>query len=581
MTIEEKIKEIHNGDEQQLDFIFSNSKRIIVEAAAGYGKTRTMISKIAYLLSTKKIPNPKIILVLTFSVNAAYKIKTEVKSELPSLIDINSKINVDDKVYVSNYHGVCRRILRRYGKKISTNLLKVDSLISFDDSSTTGFQSNKIKLDYNKIEFLNKYNEAVKVNNRKFVVENFVGYNKIIIEEILPQGFIPFNSLITLTVMLLKNFPTVQLMYQKIFPCIFIDEFQDTNLLSYGLIKQLVGEQTSVYLLGDSLQRIYGFIGAIPDILNVAKTDFNMEYITLENNYRFKDNPSMLLLDYNIRRNAESLLEPNITENAAIKLTLLDNQEHESNFVVAKAKQILDADTDTKVAILFRGRNNNTKRILSEFDNSELQYFYAIFSDEDPQYKLYHSQAANLLSEKLSKEYFSKRMCKRFAKSLRDKFKDDNPTFNSLNSLVDILIETLFTTFYNLDEEEKISLLKDTFDGMGLKQYIEYVPVPIILTTIHGAKGLEWGYVIMPDMEQNSLPNYYGGCKDCKFDSDCNFKFNEDNKYQLIDELSVFYVGFTRARKQVYFTASKLALGSKGNEREKNISCLLSLKGIK
>jgi len=81
----QKLRELHSGDEKQLEVI-SESKRLIVEAPAGCGKTKTMISKVAYLLATGKISHPKKILALTFSVNAAYKIKKELAEYLPSLV---------------------------------------------------------------------------------------------------------------------------------------------------------------------------------------------------------------------------------------------------------------------------------------------------------------------------------------------------------------------------------------------------------------------------------------------------------------------------------------------------------------
>lgn len=65
---------MHSDDNRQLEIIFDDNQRILVEAPAGCGKTTTMISKIAYILSTNGIPSTKI-LALTFSVNAAYKIK--------------------------------------------------------------------------------------------------------------------------------------------------------------------------------------------------------------------------------------------------------------------------------------------------------------------------------------------------------------------------------------------------------------------------------------------------------------------------------------------------------------------------
>ena len=67
IAIRDKITTHHGGDERQLEVIFSDSPRLIVEAPAGYGKTTTMISRIAYLFAIGGIPNPKRILGLTFS----------------------------------------------------------------------------------------------------------------------------------------------------------------------------------------------------------------------------------------------------------------------------------------------------------------------------------------------------------------------------------------------------------------------------------------------------------------------------------------------------------------------------------
>jgi len=86
IKIREKISDAHSEDKKQLEVIFSDSERLIVEAPAGYGKTKTMISKIAYILASGGLPIPKKILALTFSVNAAYKIKKDVAEQLPDLL---------------------------------------------------------------------------------------------------------------------------------------------------------------------------------------------------------------------------------------------------------------------------------------------------------------------------------------------------------------------------------------------------------------------------------------------------------------------------------------------------------------
>jgi len=84
--LRKKIRASHNKDTAQLRVVFTNKNKTIVEAPAGCGKTKTMISRIAYLLATQRVPFPKRILALTFSVNAAYKIKKDVAENLPELL---------------------------------------------------------------------------------------------------------------------------------------------------------------------------------------------------------------------------------------------------------------------------------------------------------------------------------------------------------------------------------------------------------------------------------------------------------------------------------------------------------------
>ena len=77
IDIVNNIKKIHSNDDTQLDIITSKEKKIIIEAAAGSGKTKVLISSIAYKLATNCFSSNKKILALTFSVNAAYKIKKD------------------------------------------------------------------------------------------------------------------------------------------------------------------------------------------------------------------------------------------------------------------------------------------------------------------------------------------------------------------------------------------------------------------------------------------------------------------------------------------------------------------------
>lgn len=81
---------------------------------------------------------------------------------------------------------------------------------------------------------------------------------------------------------------------------------------------------------------------------------------------------------------------------------------------------------------------------------------------------------------------------------------------------------------------------------------MEFLDTQIIISTVHAAKGLEWDYVILPDMEKDLFPNWGGLCNKCKCGENCNIIINSSIEKAFLEELSVFYVAVTRAKKQVF-----------------------------
>ena len=116
MEIKEKIIEKHKDDKEHLEFIFSEEKQIVVTAPAGCGKTTAMISKLAWELTKNLKPDHKKILAMSFSINAATKIKDSLNEMLPELVN-NSKYYIE-KVDVSNYHNFAMRLLYKYGFEV-------------------------------------------------------------------------------------------------------------------------------------------------------------------------------------------------------------------------------------------------------------------------------------------------------------------------------------------------------------------------------------------------------------------------------------------------------------------------------
>jgi DNA helicase II / ATP-dependent DNA helicase PcrA len=581
----QKLRRLHSGDEKQLEVIFSESKRLIVEAPAGYGKTKTMISKVAYLLATGKISHPKKILALTFSVNAAYKIKKELADHLPSLVqsEDSNQLRINEKLFVSNYHGFCRHILKKYGYLLHPNLSNLDLLKTVDDSKNQQITSD-LKISFQKALVFSGFSDAVKNVNEQYLSRHFNHYTDGIIEIFLDKKYISFNGILALTLRLFIEYNELLQFYQSYFPVIIVDEFQDTNALSWALLRKLVNEKSQLVFMGDSLQRIYGFIGAIPNLISEAEKLFSMDRIALEKNYRFMSNPQMLQLDRNIRLNAEKPDSPAIKANATVSLVSVNTQLEEAEEIVQKIHCLSSSGENKphKIAILVKQRGANIDKILEILLDKRISYFYALFGDDDSDYLLFHRECSSQFTEQLRRDVrISKGTLRKFYLKVEEVFKDSNsPTIKSLLTLVEVFLSRILTDYSFLSAEDKLVLIRDTFENRTLKQNMEYIDENVIISTIHGAKGLEWDYVLMPDMEQYSMPNWYGLCGSCNHKSNCNLTVNSTNEKSFLEELSIFYVGVTRAKKQIFFSASKNRLKSNGVTQTANLSCMLKLPGI-
>lgn len=588
--IQETIAQAHSGDNEQLKAIFSDAKRLIVEAPAGYGKTKTMISKIAYILTAGKLPNPKKILALTFSVNAAYKIKKDISEQLPRLLELEnfSPARINERVFISNYHGFCRHVLKLYGYLIHENLKDIDILRPIDDSDIQTMTNLGVGLAYEDAKELSDLCDAIKDVKREHITDNLASYLMRVKSYLLPNDYITYNSIILFTLQLFNDYPEILRFYNRYFPIVIVDEFQDTNIINYALLRRLVSDHTSAAFIGDPLQRIYGFIGAVPNVMQRAKEKFRMEEIKFKENYRFKDNRRMMILDKNIRLNAENPPDPDISNNAAVDLEIFEDQAEEAEWVRKKVQHITGQDNNVKVAVLVRGRSLNVQRIIDSLENGGVDYFYGLYTDEDTPYIHFHRECMNIFTAHIkSNDRITKLNLKRFYNKVRQKYKEQNlPIIQSLLDLLKIFLDRLTDQYYFLTNEDKIIFILDTFENRALKQQMEYVEKNVILSTVHGAKGLEWDYVILPDMEQYVFPNYFSLCGSCNFKHNniqngfCQLIYDKRIERQFLEELSVFYVSVTRAQKNVCFSSSKRRIRYSGDERDTYVSCLLSLPGI-
>ena len=583
-NLKNKFSNMHGGDLEQLEVIFSKEKRLIVEAPAGYGKTATMVSRVAYLYSTGFIPNPKKILALTFSINAALKMKRDIANKLPNLININNNpINIKDKVFVTNYHGFCKSILNKYGCLLYPELfIDINSLFAISDEEIDSIPELKC-LNVFENNFIKEIGNRIKTNKIPNLKE-IEKYNHIIISKLLKLNMITHTSIILLVLELFEKKREIKSFYQKYYPLIIVDEFQDTNCMSWELLKHLINENSQIMLLGDPLQRIYGFIGAIPNIIDIAQHEFGMKKIVLKKNYRFESNSEMLKLDYNIRQNAISKFFPSELENASLKTFWANSQTEEAKKVIQEIVKLKENNSKNKIAILFRGRGENSAVFEKELENASIKYFYGMFKDDDKDYILFHNVCKKEFIRKFGKKAsIGKRSLNVFVNEIKKEYTAlNNKVINSLCILLDAFIRKINTDYAELSSEDKYLLIIETFENKQLKQAMEYVDADIVISTIHGSKGLEWSYVFVADFERWSIPQSH-------ICYNCNNKFMEPKKNRctlpekesinmedMLDELSIFYVAVTRAKFQVYVSASS----KRANDKTGCLSCFANMKGI-
>jgi DNA helicase-2/ATP-dependent DNA helicase PcrA len=170
---------------------------------------------------------------------------------------------------------------------------------------------------------------------------------------LIPQKIITFSGLLLFAYYLLQN-KSVKNFYQQYYKMIIVDEFQDTNYLAYRLITQLIGDN-KIILLGDDIQKIYGFLGAIPNLFNHMAEEYNMEKLQFSTNHRFSNNEKMRNLDKYIRDVFEEY--DNIYSyagSAEINFKFLKDAESEAEIIVDHIwGKIQDSEN---VSVLVRAR---------------------------------------------------------------------------------------------------------------------------------------------------------------------------------------------------------------------------------
>ena len=312
---------------------------LMIVAGAGSGKTKVLTTRIAHLM--KNGVDSFRILALTFTNKAAAEMKERVEHILGSSEARN--------LYIGTFHSVFARILRAEAEKIG--FPRNFSIYDSDDAKSIVREIIKeLQLDdkhykpaavYNRISAAkNSLIDAQMYRSDTFVQQEDARNNRTAMAEIYARyaarlqrnGAMDFDDLLFKMYELLTKHPETLAKYQYRFQYVLIDEYQDTNVAQYQIIKLLGAVHENICVVGDDAQSIYSFRGAtVQNILQFQDDYDDVKVVKLEQNYR--STKSILEVANGIIANNTNQIKKNLwTENAPgekIKLirTATDNEE--------------------------------------------------------------------------------------------------------------------------------------------------------------------------------------------------------------------------------------------------------------
>ncbi len=345
--------DINQLNEAQRHAVKTLNGPVLILAGAGTGKTRTVTCRMAHMIECGV--NPRDILALTFTNKAA----NEMAERVGAMVDRKAA----RAMTVCTFHSLCVRILRQdigaLGYKENFSIYTGSDQMGLLKRLIMEYGGRKEKLEPGLV-----LSELSRVRNLGLTAEDIddtlvAAVAKAYQRELKNQNAVDFDDLLVLTECLLRAYPTVHEKWNKRFPRITVDEFQDTNSLQMSLLRQLVGPDQHVCVVGDDDQSIYGWRGAqISNILDFESFFPNPTVIKLEENYRCTRQvlscANNLIVNNKGRR--DKILRANKEGEFPVRLLSMAGSQEESEFIADEIERLRQQRSGAweDFAVLFR-----------------------------------------------------------------------------------------------------------------------------------------------------------------------------------------------------------------------------------
>ncbi|MGI6011688.1 MAG: ATP-dependent helicase [Ruminococcus sp.] len=582
-----------NLNQEQKKAVRHQKGPMLVLAGPGSGKTAVITARTAYLIEKCNVA-PSSILVVTFTRAAAGEMKERFLSRSGK-----KYTQVQFGTFHGIFYGILKQayglnsgniIGEGDRKKLLAHLLADSGMDVEDEKETLDFLGQEISMvKTEQISLEHFYSGSCP---EEVFREIYRSYQK----ELGKKRLLDFDDLMVCCYELFVKRPDILKKWQERFRYILVDEFQDVNLLQYKIVRMLASPEDNFFAVGDDDQSIYRFRGAKPEIMFSFQKDYpGGEQVILRKNYRCTKaivNCSQRLIRENGKR-FEKKLETDNEQGEAVEIHPFSDEEAQNLYLVQSLQEkIKEGCRPEEMAVLFRTNTESRQTV------SRLMEYNIPFVMRDSLPNLYeHWIARQILAYlRLSKggrqrsdflmimnkpnRYISREalyeskvsfeslyqfyeekewMCERIEKLEEDlKRMGRMAPFAAINYLCcgmeyrEYIIE--YARKRKIREEELLEILDEiqessrnfrTFEEwcahiqeytlMLQRQKNSRDAAGVVLSTLHGAKGLEYDHVYILNVNEGIIPYHKAVLEE-----------------ELEEERRLLYVGMTRARKSLH-----------------------------
>ena len=353
---------------------------LLVFAGAGSGKTRVLTYRIAYLIQEKRV-HPRNIFAVTFTNKAA----DEMRERVERLLGSSAR-----GTWISTFHSACARILRQHIEHLG---FKRNFAIYDDQDQERHLKTimKELNLDFKMFPPRAIQSGLDHLKNEGVTPERYspnpynIFQKRLALvyqryqEDLHRNNALDFGDLLSFVAILFRRFPEVLRSYQDLCRYVMVDEFQDTNLIQYQLVRQIVETHRNLFVVGDDDQAIYRWRGAqVGNILNFEKDFPEANVITLEQNYRSTQN-ILQAANHVVRKNRYRKEKKLWTENPGGDLLTFYVAEDETDEARFVARKIMDLSREKSVgsyrdvAVFYR-INAQSRAIEDELVKNRIPY---------------------------------------------------------------------------------------------------------------------------------------------------------------------------------------------------------------